>query len=99
MCVRHKRIASPPSQASLIAAQVFKEIGAALEFLENTGRTLESSVRRFGRYMQEGIELSSDLRDAMSTYFEVVIEFVVDVHSDLASSLTSTYLGSTCLHR
>lgn len=99
MCIHNKCIASLPSQALLIASQVFKEIGAALECLENTARTLESSIRRFSRYMQEGIKLSSDLHDAMSTYFEVVIDFAVDVHSDLASSLTSTCPGGMYFDR
>lgn len=74
-------------------SQVFKDLGTAVEYLERAERTLEASMRRFGRYFEKGKALSADLQAALLTYYEKVIEFAIDVHKEFSTSLTGTSLS------
>lgn len=73
----------------LTGLQVFKDIGVAIEYIGNVERTLTASIRRFKRYMDKNVKISTDLQEALLEYYREVIDFFVDVHKEFSQCLTS----------
>lgn len=74
---------------ALTVLQVFKDIGVAIEYIENVEISLTASIRRFKRYMDKNVKLSTDLQESLLEYYREVIDFFIDVHKEFSQSSTS----------
>jgi len=70
--------------------QFFKDLPATALDLKTIEHALEQSCLRFKRYYGIGQALTIDLKSALRKYYETVINFVVDMHSEFSGGRTST---------